>query len=387
MAAITNTFTAGTPWDPYRYLNDAMELLYENLGMALRVVRGFDDKSSGVKGSTLRIKVPQRLSVGDEPISGGTSLAPTTIDVVADHWRGIRFGATDKELAFGGPEIVEDHLKGGLEEMAKDIDTHLCALWAGVGRQIAWSSPAALSDLTAARLALNGLKCPLSERYLMVDENIEAEILNLVAISQASGSGDVGVSTQQSGSIGRRLGFDIFMNQNVPASVPGALTAGTALQINAGIAAGVKACVFKDSGGSLTGTIAAGDTFIMVGSDQYYVVTANASAGSNLVTVAFEPACDATISTSAVVTLTQTAASTQCLAFHRTAFALGMAELPLVDASLGVQSAVVTDPITNISMRLRRFYDKDTDIPMVAIDALWGVKTLFADRAVRITNP
>lgn len=385
---ISNTFTDGTPWSPYRYANEALLILEKALGMAGRVYRGYD-KSASDRGAVLRIPVPQTFSAGDEPISGGTNLAPTYASVTADHWRGVRFGATDKELAFGGQQLIDLHVRPAMYALALDIDTHLAELAAKVAWQQAWSSPSALSDITAARKTLVNNSAPINDgnMHFMIDGTIEAELLNLAAFSQSQGAGDLGVATQLNGSIGHRFGFEFFTNQNCQSLTGGALTIGTALQTKGSTAAGATTISLEDSGGSLSGDVHAGDTFTVAGDTQAYVITAQQNVSTDLSALPISPAVVTTIGDHTAVTLTQTAASTQCLAFHRDAFCLAMAQLPDIPAGLGVVSAVVADPISGLSMRFRRWYDTNTNIPMVAFDWLWGVAVLNPNLAVRVTNP
>ncbi|OPZ31640.1 MAG: P22 coat protein - gene protein 5 [Synergistetes bacterium ADurb.BinA166] len=73
----------------------------------------------------------------------------------------------------------------------------------------------------------------------------------------------------------------------------------------------------------------------------------------------------------------------QCLAFHRHAFALAMAPLSDMGGRLGAQIATVADPVTNLSIRSRLWYEGDTSTVKVALDALWGVQVLNPNLAVR----
>jgi len=65
----------------------------------------------------------------------------------------------------------------------------------------------------------------------------------------------------------------------------GSLAAGTALQNNAQALKGATTVVLKDSGGSLTGSLVAGDYLIFALDDTKYEVAANATASANLITV------------------------------------------------------------------------------------------------------
>jgi len=77
-------------------------------------------------------------------------------------------------------------------------------------------------------------------------------------------------------------------------------------------------------------------------------------------------------------------ASPQGLAFHKDAFALGVADLPLPG---GVDMAArVADKQLGMSIRLVRAYDINTDRFPTRIDILYGWTTLYAELACRVAS-
>jgi hypothetical protein len=136
-----------------------------------------------------------------------------------------------------------------------------------------------------------------------------------------------------------------------------------------------------------TAPLKKGDTFTIAGHTQHYVLTANSTAsGGTMTAIVFEPGLEAATAGSEVVTFevgTSAATKKQNLAFHRNAFALAMAPLSSMGNMLGAQIATVTDPNTGLSLRSRLFYDAEKSTVKVALDALWGVKTLNRNLALR----
>jgi hypothetical protein len=136
-----------------------------------------------------------------------------------------------------------------------------------------------------------------------------------------------------------------------------------------------------------TAPLKKGDTFTIAGHTQHYVLTANSTAsGGTMTAIVFEPGLEAATAGSEVVTFevgTSPATKKQNLAFHRNAFALAMAPLSSMGNMLGAQIATVTDPNTGLSLRSRLFYDAEKSTVKVALDALWGVKTLNRNLALR----
>ena len=62
-----------------------------------------------------------------------------------------------------------------------------------------------------------------------------------------------------------------------------------------------------------------------------------------------------------------------------------MAPLPELPDELGAKVATVSDPVTGLSVRSRIYYVGDSSEVHVALDVLYGVKTLDNNMAVRLT--
>jgi len=160
--------------------------------------------------------------------------------------------------------------------------------------------------------------------------------------------------------------------------------ADTAGALNADADKGATSIVIK----SLTDaqTLKIGDIIKITGDAQQYVVTADYTI-SSATTVAIYPALAQKNLADALVTVILPsgtgATKNQCLAFHRHAFALAMAPLSDMGGRLGAQIATVADPVTNLSIRSRLWYEGDTSTVKVALDALWGVQVLNPNLAVR----
>ncbi|MBY0430328.1 MAG: hypothetical protein K2Q10_03950, partial [Rhodospirillales bacterium] len=137
--------------------------------------------------------------------------------------------------------------------------------------------------------------------------------------------------------------------------------------------------------GALTGSLKKGDTFVITGNSQRYAVTADATASGNAVTVAITPALVQNHADNTAVTV-NLATHAATLAFHRNAFALAMAPLSEAASQLGAKVTTITEGGTGLTLRSRMFYDGNSSKVYVALDALWGVKTLDPNLAVRGRN-
>lgn len=375
-------------YDPIWYAQEALLALEKALGLATRVYRGYDRTPQQI-GSTIQIRKPSTFTAQSAP-SSAQNITASYVEIVLNQWYEVKFALTDKELSYTGERIIAEHIRPAAYALADNIDQALAAEYKNVPWEadIATSATIAISDITEVRKMMFDNMVPLKEQdamHFMVDGTSEAALLGLAAFTQWSGAGERGVETQFTGNFGKRYGFNFWANQNTPTHTAGALVAGTQLQLNADITAGDTSTVFKDSGGSLTGTVKAGDTFVIAGHTQRYAVTADATASSNLVNVAFTPAAVTGYSASDNVTETQKSGA-QNLAFHRNFCALAMAPLSEMGGELGARVATVTDPVTGLSLRSRVYYIGDSSVVHVALDVLYGIKVLDGNRAVRLCD-
>jgi len=381
---MANLFPAGSPWDPYQYANTVIAELRKKLGLASAVFRGFD-KTPSSKGSTIKIPKPQSFTAQDMPISTADDLKPGTEDLVVDQHKGVLIGMTDKELTFSREEVINMHISPAAYAIADAIDQSLAAKIKHVPWYHQAESTAAVKDITQVGKVLNDNNVPDGMRFLALNNERVAGYQELAVFHQANTSAD-GDQTQRTGELGEKFGFRIFNNRNIPDYTAGALSPGTQAQLNAAASKGDTQIVVKDSGGVLTGTAKEGDTLVIAGHTQRYAVTADASAGSNLITLNIYPGLAQDYAENANITFRQVSKALN-LAAHRDAIALGMAPLDTTAARLGLAVMVtVTDPVTGLAIRLTYWYDGKESKLYARVDALWGVKILDANKAARLES-
>jgi hypothetical protein len=372
-------------YDPLFYAMEGLIALEKALGLANRVHRGYD-KSPRTKGSVIDIRIPSTFTAASAPATAA-DITASNVQINLDQWYEVKFKLTDKELSATQQTIIDEHIRPAAYALADNIDQAIAAQYVNIPWEEAAASTADVSDIVNCRKQLfdNGVPMNDGNLHFMVSPTIEAEFLQQSAFAQWSGAGATGEATQRTGTFGTRYGFEFFGNQNAPTHTAGALAAGTQLQLNADITAGDTSTVFKDSGASLTGTVKAGDTFVIAGHSQSYAITADATASSNLVSVAFTPAAVTDYSASDNVTEKQNSGE-QSIAFHRNWLALAMAPLPELGNQLGARIASVPDPKTGLALRSRMYYVGNSSEVHVAMDVLYGVKVLDGNRAIRLQD-
>lgn len=379
---MTNTLGV---YNPIFYAQEALIQLEKALGMAGRVHRGFEaERKSANLGDTISIRRPSTFTAAAAP-SVAQDISTQTVQIVLSSWKEVKFALTDKELAYTGDRIINDHIRPAAYALADDIDQALNALYKDVPWFYDLSGTPVVADVIGPRKILFDNGVPIGDPAMVhyeIDSTFEAGLLGLSAFSQQQGAGDQGVSTQMRGSLGPKYGFEMFANQNVATHTKGTCNDG-ALQVKGATTKGATTIGLDAVDGGVTGTLVAGDTFVIAGNTQRYAVTATATAsGNEFVGVTFTPplAQDHADNDAVTVRLDNHTAD---LAFHRNAFALAMAPLPEMGNELGAKVFTATDPVTGLSIRARVFYIGDSSKVVVALDTLYGVKTLDPNLAVR----
>lgn len=360
------------------FAQEALIQLEKVLGMASRVYRDYNQNPQ-VKGDTIQIRRPTSFVAADAP-AVASDLNPDSVSITLNKWKEVKFKLTDKDLALSSDRIVSDHIRPAAVAIADQIDQDLAALYKDIPWHSTMSATPALADITAVKKVMFSNKVPLRDEsmlHFMIGGTEQAAFQNAMTVlanPQAAGLRD--------GSLGRLYGFDTWANQNTPTHTSGvaADATGTIDGVNA---VGATTIVFSAVTAGITWK--AGDSFSIAGDTQRYVFATDG-------TDADGAACSATISpplkkatagTEVITIFLGGASKTQNLAFHTNTFALATAPLSDLGNQLGARIASIADPITGLSLRSRLFYIGDTSTVNVALDVLYGVKTLDPNLAVR----
>lgn len=374
-------------YNPVFYANEALIQLEKALGMAGRVYRGYEGERTARfnRGDTINIRRPTTFTAQDAP-SSAVDLNPDSVQITLNQWKEVKFGLTDKELAFTSEQIIDEHIRPAAVAIADNIDQALCGMYTDVPWYYTTNSTpgSAVSDLTGPRKVMFDNAVPLSDPnmlHYMVDSAMEQNLLNNSAFTQWQGAGNDAVNAQMSGTLGRKFGFNFFANQNAKTHTTTAVTNTTPAV--ATTAAGATSVALSAT--TLTGTLKKGDIITFSNQTQQYAVTADVTASGNAATVSITPPLKTGITNGSTTWAAVQAAvdGVQRMAFHRNAFALCLAPLPETGNGLGANIATVTDPITKLSIRSRIFYEGNNSKVFVALDVLYGFKTLDPNMACR----
>lgn len=373
---------------PEFYANEALILLENALGMGTRVHRGYDtDRKSFRKGEYVNIRKPSTLSAQNAPATA-EDLDTGSVQVQLAYWREAKFKLTDKELSLSEDVLIEEHIAPAAYALAQDVDVKLAALYKDIPWYVDLNSTIALSDITDVYQVLFDNKVPLGNPnnvHYMMGGALQNGFQQLTAFNQWQGAGQVGVETQRSGSLGIKFGMECFANQNVQSHTAGTCADATgAIDYGSGTTAVYKkgATMVHIDGVTDGGTWKAGDTFVITGNTQRYAVTADVTFTGGEGDVYFTPPLVADVDENTVVT-GRVDTHVANLAFHRNAFALVTAPLSTMGNELGAKIATVYNDKNGLSLRSRIYYVGNSSEVHVALDILYGVKTLDPNLAVR----
>lgn len=375
-------------YSPIFYAQEALIQLEKALGMAGRVHRGYS-KEPQQKGKVVSIRRPSTFTAQNAP-STAQDLDTGSVDITLDQWKEVKFKLTDAELSWTQEQIITEHIRPAAYALADSIDQVLAQRY----REIPWFvdavDPAVVSDLTKTWQVLFDNQVPMGDESLvslMLNGERTADFLGLEAFSNAQWNNQ-NDAAQRRGSLGIRYGMEIFSNQNVQTHVPGTVVTG-ADQAGSVTGAHAKGSTSLVVGSFAAGeTLKAGDSFIIAGFTQRYAVTADVTLTGGAGTLAISPPLANALAGAEVVTVRVQGASNrkENLAFHRNAFALATAPLSEMGNELGARIATLVSPDGTITLRSRVFYMPDASEVRVALDILYGVRTLDANLACRYNS-
>lgn len=371
---------ANTILTPSIIAKEALMQLRNNTVMASLVHRDYSQEFVAGVGNTVTIRKPATFEAQEFNRTTGIQIQDATEGsetVVLDKLLDVSFEVTSEQLSMDIRDFSEQLLIPAMQGFANKIDQYLLGLYKEVPFNFgtAGSTPNEISDITGARKILNDNKVPFANRNLVIDTAAEDKFLQLATFHEADKVGDDGTALREA-SLGRKFGFNIFMDQNVKNHTKGTLTgdAGT-IKVKGAVSAGATQIVID--GTNLTGTLVKGDVITISGNS--YVVTENTTATANEIAVKLYPATtDIANDTEVIVTSTHTAN----LAFHKNAFALVSRPLALPRGLSSEQKAIVN--YDGFGLRVIYDYNSQYKKDVISIDMLCGVKALSPELACRL---
>jgi len=381
------------PYNPIFYAQEALIILENALGMTQRIHRGYDsERKSSNRGDTIQIYQPGTFINQAGGTGTAADVAPTYIQMTLDNWREVKFGLTDQELAYTSDKIISDHIGPAVYSLANYIETQITNLYADIPWFVSTDETPDAQGIIDCRKILRDNAGGLIDTDMLhfaINSWLEAQYLGLDLFHSAAVADKDSKLALMKGSLGTRFGIEHFVQQTLASHTSGTVvSAGTDLLGALNAATAIRDTTISVDAFDGVETFAKGDVLIITGDAQQYVVSADTtlSGGANAAVPVY-PAIKQVNAEDAVVTAETEAtdyadAYDSNIMFHRNAFAIAMAPLPMIGDGAGAKMAVVTDPRTGLSIRSRVAYTDSSATVLVTLDVLFGVKTLDPNLAV-----
>lgn len=356
-----------------------------NSGAVIQAVNRDWGNDVAKKGDTINVPVPAAIaaaSVTPNNVPPATAdIAPTTVPIAMTNWQEAAFELTDAQLdQIMQQDVITMEQSAAIAALVDAITVDLYSKYVGVYgiSGTAGTTPFA-TDITAAtnaRKVLNKQLAPLQDRHIIVNPDAEANALALAPFASFLQSDDPNVISE--GQLGRKLGFDWAMSQQVPTQATTTLTAGAATVNGVNALGATTVSIAKATN---TSPLIVGDILTIANQPTTYVVTANVTLAVGNTNVSISPALKAATVGGEAVTLTN--AHVVNLAFQRNAFALASRPLSNIGGNaLGSMFESAVDPVSGLALRLevRREYKRTR----FSYDVLWGSALVRPELACRI---
>ena len=195
----------------------ALGALKANTVMAQLVRRDFDNEIA-TQGDTVNVTRRGALSVNAKTANTNVTLqnpANTNIPIVLDTHNEVSFIVEDIASARAIDDAL-DYVEDAAIVIAEDVDTQLLGLVTTVGAQVgAYADDLDTPAIVAARKQLNDFKCPQRGRVMVIGSGPEASLLSKIEFTSTDFGGDTSKVAIIEANLGRRYGFDFFMDQQV----------------------------------------------------------------------------------------------------------------------------------------------------------------------------
>jgi hypothetical protein len=372
---------------------ECLRILHNNLAFVGNIDKQHDKETTfgGQKrGSTLRIRLPNQYTVRETWAINAQDQSEASVSLVIGQIRGVDMNFSDADLALEINEFSKRFIQPAMSVLATKID-HYCygkaveATYNLVGT--AGTAPSSVATWMSAHQKLNESVAPTSPRIAIVNPAAEAATVDgLKALF--NNSTEIG-KQYMNGKMGRALGLDWYMSQNVKQ-----LTRGTrsTLLVGTTVTEQGSTTIAIDTAAGASDTFVAGDVFTVgsvykvnpetketTGALQQFVVTTAASCTTNAVSLTVSPAMyttgakqniDAFPTDGATITMVGTASTAypENLVFHPEAYTFASANLEM-PGDVGFKAQMAQD---GINIRILRQYDINSANYPMRMDVFFG---------------
>lgn len=302
---------------PEHWANEAVAILVENMAVANLVHRDFENEIKEY-GDVVNTRKPNEFVAKRKGINDDVTVQDaksTNIQVPLDQHVHVSFLIRDRDMSLAFQNLLNIYLRPAVIAMARHIDK-ICLAQAPRFLRTDQYQPgsigvaASVASVLETGEKMNDDKCPPENRNMLISPRVQTDLLSLDTFLNADKVGDDGTALREA-SLGRRLGFNFYMCQNV-CKVTGVSTTDTSAGAinNGNIAAG--STVLTVDG--ITGATVVGTFLTIAGEMIPHRVTAvsNNTAG-NTIGITITPPLKTAVVDNAVITFYEPGAVNQSL--------------------------------------------------------------------------
>jgi len=288
---------------PEVWAQESLMILENNVVAAALVHRDFENEIAKF-GDVVNTRRPndftaKRKTDADE-VTVQDAQATNVAIKLNQHWH-TSFLIKDGEESLSFKVLRETYLEPALISIAQAIDeVVLMQMYRFIaGGRVVGKLGTAIGKSTVidAREVLNNNKVPPSLRRFIVCPNMEGDLLNVGDFTKANEVGDDGTALRE-GHLGRKFGFDFFMDQNSPSVAAGNTTVAGAVNNADGYAAGSTTIAMD----GLSGAITAGSWCTIAGDMTPQKITASVG-GATPTQITISPGLKNAVVNNAVITI------------------------------------------------------------------------------------
>lgn len=292
---------------PEFWANEGIMILENNMIAAAMVHRDFEPLVANY-GDTVNTRKPSEFAGKRKTDADSVTIQDanaTNIPVILNQWMHVSFMIKDGERSKSFKDLVAQYLQPAMLAGAQFIDQVTCTqvyqfLGNSVGSLGGMTSTNSKDYILDARQKMNDNKAWVTGRRFIWNSSSETNVLKNDSFTNADKVGDGGLAMREA-EIGRKLGFDHYMDQNMPYIRPSVNTTGVAAVNNAGgYPAGTTVLVINGAGATAA-NFNVGSMVTIAGAPGVYTVTA-LSGGPPYTGMTITPALQAAVVHTAVIT-------------------------------------------------------------------------------------
>ena len=204
---------------PEVWAQESLMFLENNTVAANLVHRDFSSEIAS-KGDVVNSRRPANFTVGrkndnqDVVVQDATS---ANLRVALDQHLYCSFIIKDGEESKGMENLILTYLNPAMSAVAQGLDEIVTGMaYQFLGNSVGkLGGGASIQSLTDAKKVMTDNKAPIGPKHLLLTSGAENNFLNIADFTNAEKVGDDGTAMRE-GSLGRKFGFNMFVDQNTP---------------------------------------------------------------------------------------------------------------------------------------------------------------------------